>query len=72
MLEALTFWQEYGKDLGIGLTSLIYVLTPEAIVIGGGVSASFEFFLPAMKAEIEKRVHAYISPGFANFASRIR
>ncbi|BAZ52128.1 ROK family protein [Nostoc sp. NIES-4103] len=54
--KALTFWQEYGKDLGIGLTSLIYVLTPEAIVIGGGVSASFKFFLPAMKAEIEKRV----------------
>lgn len=55
-IEALTFWQEYGKDLGIGLTSLIYVLTPQAIIIGGGVSASFEYFLPAMQAEIEKRV----------------
>ncbi len=54
--DALTFWQEYGKDLGIGLTSLIYVLTPEAIVIGGGVSASAEFFLPSVKAEIEQRV----------------
>ncbi len=55
-LDALTFWQEYGKDLGTGLTSLIYVLTPEAIVIGGGVSASAEFFLPSVKAEIEQRV----------------
>jgi len=54
--DALAFWQEYGRDLGIGLASLIYVLTPEAIVIGGGVSASFEFFLPAAKAEIERRV----------------
>ncbi|OUL36672.1 glucokinase [Nostoc sp. T09] len=54
--NALKFWQEYGSDLGIGLTSLIYVLTPEAIVIGGGVSASFQFFLPAVKAEIEQRV----------------
>ncbi len=54
--DALTFWQEYGKDLGTGLTSLIYVLTPEAIVIGGGVSASAEFFLPSVKAEIEQRV----------------
>ncbi|MEH1969765.1 MULTISPECIES: ROK family protein [unclassified Nostoc] len=53
---ALTFWEEYGRDLGIGLTSLIYVLTPQAIVIGGGISGSFEFFLPAVKAEIEKRV----------------
>ncbi|AKG21034.1 ROK family protein [Calothrix sp. 336/3] len=54
--SALAFWQEYGRDLGIGLTSLIYVLTPEAVVIGGGVSASCEFFLPGAIAEIEKRV----------------
>ncbi|MBE9211076.1 ROK family protein [Nostoc sp. LEGE 06077] len=54
--EALAFWQEYGRDLGIGLVSLVYVLTPQAIVIGGGVSASFEFFLPAAKVEIERRV----------------
>ena len=54
--EALVFWQSYGKDLGIGLTSLIYVLTPDAIVVGGGVSASAEFFFPAALAEIEQRV----------------
>ncbi|AFZ37956.1 Glucokinase [Stanieria cyanosphaera PCC 7437] len=54
--EALEFWQSYGKLLGIGLASLIYVLTPEAIIIGGGISASAEFFLPATLAEIEKRV----------------
>ncbi|MEA5502326.1 ROK family protein [Halotia wernerae UHCC 0503] len=54
--DSLIFWQEYGRELGIGLTSLIYVLTPEAIIIGGGVSASFQFFLPDIKAEIEKRV----------------
>ena len=55
-IQSLTFWQEYGKDLGIGLTSLIYVLTPQAIIIGGGISASFEYFLPAMQEEIERRV----------------
>ncbi len=54
--KALEFWQSYGRDLGAGLTSLIYVLTPEAIVIGGGVSASANFFFPAIQAEIEKRV----------------
>jgi len=41
--NALTFWQTYGRDLGAGLASLIYILTPEAILIGGGVSASAEF-----------------------------
>lgn len=54
--KALTFWQDYGKDLGIGLASLIYILTPEAIIIGGGVSASAEFFFPSVQAEIERRV----------------
>jgi glucokinase len=53
---ALEFWESYGRDLGIGLSSLIYVLTPEAIVIGGGVSASAEFFFPAALVEIERRV----------------
>jgi glucokinase len=56
--SALEFWESYGRDLGIGLASLIYVLTPEAIVIGGGVSASAEFFFPAALAEIERRVLA--------------
>ncbi len=55
---ALDFWQGYGRDLGVGLASLIYVLTPEAIVIGGGVSASAEFFFPAAISEIERRVLA--------------
>lgn len=55
-LEAIAFWQEYGRLLGAGLASSIYVLTPEAIVIGGGVSASAEFFFPTTLTEIEQRV----------------
>jgi glucokinase len=54
--QALAFWREYGRLLGIGLTTLIYVLTPEAIILGGGVSGAAEFFLPATLAEIERRV----------------
>lgn len=54
--QALQFWREYGRDLGAGLASLVYVLTPEAILIGGGISASAEFFLPSVQAEIESRV----------------
>ncbi|NJL89187.1 MAG: ROK family protein [Coleofasciculaceae cyanobacterium SM2_1_6] len=54
--QALEFWAEYGRYLGIGLTTLIYIFTPEAIVIGGGISASAEFFLPSAEAEIAKRV----------------
>ncbi len=53
---ALGFWREYGQFLGIGLTSLIYVLTPQAVIIGGGISASADYFLPATRAEITQRV----------------
>ncbi len=54
--EALAFWQAYGRDLGAGLASLVYILTPEAIIIGGGVSASAEFFFPTVWQELERRV----------------
>ncbi len=60
--QALEFWWNYGKTLGAGLASLIYVLTPEVIIIGGGVSASSEFFLPAAEQEIEQRVLATSRP----------
>ncbi|MGK7920244.1 MAG: ROK family protein [Trichodesmium sp.] len=53
---ALEFWQNYGRLLGAGLASLIYILTPEAVIIGGGISAASELFLPIAKAEIERRV----------------
>ncbi len=54
--NALEFWQDYGRLLGIGLTSSVYILTPELIIIGGGISAAAEFFLPSLEAEIEGRV----------------
>jgi glucokinase len=61
--QAIAAWQEYGRYLGIGLTTLIYVFTPEAIVIGGGISASAEFFLPAARQEVEKRVLSVFREG---------
>lgn len=54
--KAIWYWQDYGKLLGVGLANLIYVLTPEAIILGGGISAGADLFLPAMKAELEQRV----------------
>ena len=53
---AIAYWQQYGRDLGAGLASLIYVLTPEAIILGGGISAGADLFLPAVWQEIEQRV----------------
>jgi glucokinase len=53
---AIAFWKSYGRSLGAGLSNLIYVLTPDAIVIGGGICESSEFFFPAAEAEITQRV----------------
>ncbi|WP_218080434.1 ROK family protein [Anthocerotibacter panamensis] len=53
---ALAHWENIGRLLGAGLTSLIYIFTPQVIVIGGGVSASSAFFIPRAVAEIERRV----------------
>jgi glucokinase len=53
---AIAFWENYGCELGAGLASLVYTLSPEAIIIGGGISASAEFFFPAMRRELESRV----------------
>ena len=56
--DALAFWECYGRDLGVGLTTLIYVLNPEAIVIGGGISGSSEFFFKSAMIEMKTRVSA--------------
>ena len=56
--EALAVWARYGRWLGIGLTSLVYVLTPELVLIGGGLSAASHHFLPAAQTELEQRVQA--------------
>jgi glucokinase len=62
--DALEFWNNYGRNLGIGLTSILYILTPEVAIIGGGISASAKYFLPAANQEIDKRVMSVSRPGF--------
>jgi glucokinase len=54
--EALAVWAEYGRWLGIGLSSLLYVLTPELVLIGGGLSGASHHFLPAAWQEVRQRV----------------
>ncbi len=55
---ALAVWQRYGTLLGTGLTSLIYVLTPELILLGGGLSGASHHFLPAVWEQVTTRVQA--------------
>ncbi|WOD38784.1 ROK family protein [Nodosilinea sp. E11] len=54
--HAIAFWQTYGRWLGAGIASLAYVFTPEAVILGGGISAAADLFLPTTLAELEIRV----------------
>jgi len=51
-LEALTW---IGHNLGIGMASLVNALNPELVVFGGTLVVVWEFLLPAVTEEMQKR-----------------
>lgn len=52
---ALDAFNQMGFYLGIALADLVNVLNPEAIVIGGGVSAGWNLFNRQVKEQIQQR-----------------
>ncbi|MCS6873059.1 MAG: ROK family protein [Pyrinomonadaceae bacterium] len=54
---ALKVFEKMGFYLGIGLASLINVLNPEAIVIGGGGSNAWDVFISHTREQIQKRAY---------------
>ena len=52
-LEAL---QRVGKYLGLALANVHTMLNPELILLGGGMMALKEFFLPAMEKTMRKHI----------------
>lgn len=50
-------FRRMGFYLGIALAGLINVLNPEIIVIGGGASAGWDLFIPAVEEQIELRAY---------------
>ncbi len=52
---ALQFWKDVGVKLGNGLASVVNVLNPDSIVIGGGVSDAFCHFSKPLQETLEKR-----------------
>jgi glucokinase len=45
-----------GRYLGIGIASMITVITPDRVVIGGGIAASLDLFLGPIRDELRRRV----------------
>ncbi|OIN56147.1 ROK family protein [Arsenicibacter rosenii] len=62
---ALQIWTEVGEMLGEGLVSLIRILDIRNILIGGGLSASFEYILPAVQKELDFWLTPYYKDGLS-------
>lgn len=53
---ALKLFERLGKYLGRGIVNYTNILNPDAIFIGGGVSASLKYLMPGIQQEIESSV----------------
>lgn len=62
---ALRAFEQVGRWLGIALASLSNTLNLEAVIIGGGVSASLDLFEPALRRELGSRCFPEIFTGLA-------
>jgi glucokinase len=62
-VKALSAFERLGYWLGIGLASLANTLNIQAVIIGGGVSASFDLLLPALRETIQQRCFPQIYAG---------
>jgi glucokinase len=53
--QAAALFNEAGVHLGTAAASVVNLLNPEAIIVGGGVAASFSLMHDSMRKEIDER-----------------
>ena len=61
--DALAIWDRYGELLGTGISSLVYLFTPQLVLLGGGLAGASVHFLPAVRREVTSRVQAISREG---------
>ncbi len=54
--QALAGIADVGRYLGIGIANMIQVITPDRVVIGGGVSGAGELLFAPIRTELRRRV----------------
>jgi len=52
---ALEAFNEIGSNLGTGITNLINIFNPEAIILGGGLSQAHKLLIPAIQKVVNER-----------------
>jgi glucokinase len=55
--RALDGIAQVGRYLGIGIGNMIAVISPDRVVIGGGVAAAADLLVEPIRAELRRRVH---------------
>lgn len=53
---ALAFTRQAAADIALGLAGVIHVLSPERVVLGGGVVQAFDLLEPMIRAQVDQRV----------------
>lgn len=48
---------QVGRYLGIGIANMVTVISPDRVVIGGGISAAADLLLGPIRDELRRRVH---------------
>lgn len=54
---ALKIYQQFGEALGVGIASILNLLDIETILLGGGLSAAWKFFIPSTLESISKHIY---------------
>lgn len=52
--EALGVWSRYGQHLGCGIASLVYVFTPQLVLLGGGLAGAARHFCQRCAARLSR------------------
>ena len=55
-VRALKGLAEVGRYIGIGIGNMIAVISPDRVVIGGGIAAAGDLLLDPIRAEVRRRV----------------
>ena len=56
--DSVRIWNEFGKNLGVGISVLVNILNVNTVVVGGGLSNAWELFREETEREAAKRTLA--------------
>jgi glucokinase len=53
--KAQRFWKDTAVHIGNGLSNVVNLLNPQAVVLGGGISKSFDLMIDTIEKTVQMR-----------------